>query len=71
MLYKRELSSDPGRALPLPLQVHSLKANEPSCFLGLKRSRSFGRYSVPFHRCYNERECTMSREIRNSVAAFL
>ena len=29
MLYKRELSSDPGRALPLPLHVHSLKANEP------------------------------------------
>ena len=48
MLYKRELLSDPGRALPLPLHVHSLKANEPTCFLGLKRSRRFVRHSVPF-----------------------
>ena len=71
MLYKRELSSDPGRALPLPLHIHSLKANEPICFLGLKRNRRVGWHSVHFHRCYNERECTMSREIRNSVAAFL
>lgn len=71
MLYERELSSEQGSTLPLPLPSHRVKTNAPNHFLGLKHNRRVGQHTVPFHRCYNERDCTMGHEIRSRVDAFL
>ena len=62
--YRRELSSSQqGSASPSSWHVHGAYSNECIYFLWLKHNRGVGRHTVPFDRCYNERECTVSREM--------